>query len=204
MTLSEYNRIYQVAHGVARDVGRAEKGCIFFNCFGAMILNKHYKIPARAVAGGFALCANDNPEVAFFGQINGRKVATSSDGFHVWVQTKTHIIDFMAPIYPEAFADATPKLSIPRKMFQREIATEAKFLDDLASEGDFFTLPDPGLTERLIDKFLGRAQNTDLLNVGDVWFGNRRKDQKKTFAMQDDLGKVLELSLPRTVAVGAW
>jgi hypothetical protein len=35
------------------------------------------------------------------------------------METETHIIDFMAPIFPEAFADADQPLHVPRRMFQR-------------------------------------------------------------------------------------
>jgi hypothetical protein len=202
ITLSEYNRIYQVAHGVIRDIGKAEKACIFFACIGAMILNKHFKIPARAVAGAFALCVSDKPEVAFFGEDTGGRVIASPDGFHMWVQTSTHIIDFMAPIFPEAFADRN--LTIPRKMFQRQMTSEAERPDALTAPGDFFTLPEPDLTETLIENFLGRASNTDLLMVADTWFRGRRLEQNRTMVMQNDLGEVYRLTLPRTTALGAW
>lgn len=204
MTLREYNRIYQVADGVLSAVTRSEKACIFFACFGAMVLNKHYKIPAQAVAGGFALCVSDGPKVAFFGQQGDGRVVTSMDGFHMWVQTETHIIDFMAPIFPEAFAYADGTLKVPRRMFQRKRAFEARNLDALNAPGDYFTLPDPELTELLVDRFLNRAMDTDLLLVADRWFGDRRKIQSKSFVMGDSEGRPHSLALPSTVAVGAW
>lgn len=204
ITLNDYNRIYQVAHGVLADIGRSDKACMFFACFGAMMLNKHFKIPARAVAGGFALCLNEAPQVAFFGQMAEGRLVTSKEGFHMWVQTASHIIDFMAPIYPEAFAEAEQELTIPRKMFQRQISAEAASLGDLSSAGDFYTLPDPELTETLIDGFLGSVSNTDLLNVADSWFGGLRGKQKKSMAMQDDRSKLYQLDLPCTTTRGSW
>ncbi len=169
-----------------------------------MVLSKHYKIKAQAVAGGFALCVNAQPQVAFFGQAADGRVVTSSTGFHMWVQTETHIIDFMAPIFPEAFADTDPPLSVPRRMLQRLMATEATDLNTLVAPGDFFTLPDPELTETLIDAFLGRDMDRDLLLVAEAWFGNRRQPQKKTFQMTDSDGLIFDLSLPRTIAWGSW
>lgn len=38
LTLSEYNRIHQVARGVIEGLGTAERSCIFFAVFGAYIL----------------------------------------------------------------------------------------------------------------------------------------------------------------------
>ena len=204
MPMSEYNRIHQVAHGVLKDIGRAEKACKFFACFGAMVLNKHYKIPASAVAGGFALCIDAKPEVVFFGQAESGRISSSPDGFHMWVQTETHIIDFMAPIFPEAFADAGLTTTIPRQMLQCLRTTEAGSLDELNTPGAFYTLPDPDMTEAMIGEFLGRAQNTDLLLIADSWFGGRHRKQKRAMTIQDNLGEKIELRLPATTAIGAW
>lgn len=38
LTLSEYNRIHQVARGVIEGLGTAQRSCIFFAVFGAYIL----------------------------------------------------------------------------------------------------------------------------------------------------------------------
>lgn len=187
-----------------RDVARSEKACIFFACLGALVLNKHYGIPAKVVGGGFALCVDATPQVAFFGQQDGGRLSTSHRAFHMWVQTETHIIDFMAPIYAEAFADARQSLAVPRKMFQRAIETEATTPDDVVRPGDFFTLPDPGLTESLVNANLARAANTDLLRVADVWYGTRRRRQRSTLQMGDDDGDTYDLVLPRSVATGSW
>ena len=107
LTLSEYNRIHQVARGVIEGLGTAERSCIFFAVFGAYILETRYKIPATAVAGNLALCVADGPKVAFFCRDEGGRIVADSDGFHMWVQTVTHIIDFMAPIFPEGLVKAT-------------------------------------------------------------------------------------------------
>lgn len=200
--LSDYNRIHQVVHGVANAFGGASKGCIFFATCGAYILEKHYKIEARPVAGAFALQVNDKPEVAFFGEDKGDRIVGSADGFHMWVQTETHIIDFMAPIFPEAFADRG--LTIPRRMFQRTISSEADGLDAFSRVGDFFTLPDIALTNDLLTRFVGRASSGDLVEVVDAWFGNRRKPQRKSMQMGDSTGELYDLALPSTIASGSW
>jgi hypothetical protein len=204
MPISEYNRIHQVAHGVLKDIGRVEKACKFFACFGAMVLNKHYKIPARVVAGGFALCIDSKPEVAFFGHAENGRISSSPDGFHMWVQTATHVIDFMAPFFPEAFADAGLTTAIPRKMLQRPLTTEAKSLDALNTPGSYYTLPDPDMTEAMIGEFLSRAQNADLLLIADGWYGGQRRRQKPVQMIRDDLGEIIELRLPSIAATEAW
>lgn len=203
MPLSEYNRIYQVAHGVLQEVARPERACKFFACFGAMVLTKHYRVPAQAVAGGFALCVDHKPEIALFGQAEAGSIRTSPDSFHMWVQTETHIIDFMAPIFREAFA-GLGAATIPRLMFQRHLTTEAHSLDDLTAPGAFFSLPDPDMSKFMIDEFLGMEVNRDLLMIADEWFGGRVGKQKRVMAMRDEAGKIIDLRLPSTTALGAW
>lgn len=200
--LSDYNRIHQVVHGVANAFGGAERGCILFAACGAYLLEKHYKIAARPVAGGFALRVNDKPEVAFFGEDKGDHITTSADGFHMWVQTETHLIDFMAPIFLEAFA--AQHLTVPRLMFQKPISSEAENLTALNKTGDFFAFPDLPLTNDLLMKFLGRPSSGDLVEVADTWFGNRRKAQRASIQMGDSAGDTYKLTLPRTTATGSW
>jgi hypothetical protein len=204
MPLSDYNRIYQVARGTIRDIGNAERACMFFNSFGAYVLSKHYRIPARVVAGAFGLCVGDTPDVLFFGRQDEGRLVSSSDGFHMWVQTETHIIDFMAPIFPETFAHLAGGLTLPRKMLQRPITTEVQSVTGLQAVGDFITLPEPDLTKSLVDGFFAKAANEDLLRVAETWYGSRLGKQKPSFKMQNDLGEVYDLSLPRSVATGAW
>lgn len=200
--LSDYNRIHQVIHGVANAFGGAAKGCIFFAACGAYLLEKHYKIAARPVAGGFALRVNDKPEVAFFGEDKGDHIVASADGFHMWIQTETHLIDFMAPIFPEAFA--ARNLSVPRRMFQRMISSEVGCLDELEKPGDFFTFSNPKLTQELMTTFMNRASSGDLVEVADAWFGDRRKPQNPSIQMGDSEGEVYDLVLPLTKASGSW
>ncbi len=204
LTLSEYNRIHQVARGVIEGLGTAEQSCIFFAVFGAYILETRYKIPATAVGGNLALCISGEPKVAFFGRDEGGRIVADSDGFHMWVQTETHIIDFMAPIFPEAFAGMLGDTVIPRKMLQRSIASEANDLDSLKATGDFLTLPSRELTHTLLERFGKRPATSDLIHIAETWFGTPKSKQLPTFAMINDLGKVTNLKLPADVATGSW
>lgn len=204
ITMGEYNRIHQIVHGVIKDVGDVERGCTFFAIVGSYLLNKHYQIRARAVAGGFALCVADGRKCICYGKDEGGKFSWGNDGFHMWVQTEEHIIDFMAPIYAEAFAIVQPEVMIPRKMFQKRHEEDNQSLDDLNAVGDYMIFPDPVLSEELIDHFLSRPSNTDLLNVAEAWFGSQRRKQKPTFSMGSDDGIIRHLTLPTTIAHSAW
>jgi len=202
--LSDYNRIHKVGYGVIEQMSNVEKSCVFFSIFGAYMLNKLYKVEARAVAGIFSLCINDQPTVASFGKFENDYITSDTDGFHMWVQTKHHIIDFMAPVFPQTFAPQLEGEILPSKMFQRLQATEAQSPDELRERGDFITYPNLELSHKLIERFFDRNDTGDLIHVAEVWFGKRRGKTNKHFAMQNDLGEVYNLSLPKTVINGSW
>ena len=155
LPMPAFNRIHQIIHGTIKEEGNPAKACTLFACIGALILNKHYKIPARAVAGGFALCVEPERNM-LFGRDGGGTVEFDEDGFHMWVQTEAHVIDFMSPLYRESFEDTQQDVYIPRRMFQKRFSDEASSLDDLSTNGDFYTMPDPDLSERLLERILER------------------------------------------------
>lgn len=207
LPLSEYNRVYQVAHGVLQGVpeANAEKACLFFAAVGGYVLNQCYKIRARIVGGAFCLCVGDGGgEIATFGNLEDGQLVSRPDAFHVWLQTDTHIIDFMAPIYREAFADHPKSADLPRKMMQRRLNEEAPDLDALVHIGDFRYYPDGALTEKLLDGFLAKRVNEDLIKIAMAWYGKRRAKQAPTFAMRDEEGRMTRLSLAANVATGSW
>jgi hypothetical protein len=203
LPMSDFNRIHQVIHGTINDEGNPGKACTLFACIGALILKKHYKIPAQAVAGGFAMCVEPDKNM-FFGRDGGGIFEIDEDGFHMWVQTETHVIDFMSPLYQEAFQDVQQESVIPRRMFQKRLLDEAASLDHLNTAGDFYSMPHPDLSERLIDRILERPINTDIIHIADTWFGARRRKQKPSLTIGSNDGLVRELRLPNTLARGAW
>ncbi|KZX87231.1 hypothetical protein A3726_12900 [Erythrobacter sp. HI0037] len=122
----------------------------------------------------------------------------------MWVQTETHVIDFMSPLYQEAFEGVQSDVSIPRRMLQKRLQDEAPSLDALDVAGHFYTVPDPDLTERMIDRILKRPINTDIIHIADTWFGTRRGKQQPSMTIGSNDGLVRELRLPATLARGAW
>lgn len=202
ISLSEYNRIYQVAHGVMNAVGGLENSSLYFAAFGSLILNKHFKIPARPVVGAFALCVDELPQVAAFGTLDGNALASDESHFHTWVQTEDNIIDFMGPIYTEAFAGQFEK-PVDRKMFQR-LRTEQAPATGLVHSGDFWALPNPGLTDRLLNQFLSKPKTRDLMALGEMWFGRRSSKQKATYTATNDLGTAYRFRLPANSPSSAW
>lgn len=203
LPMPEFNRVHQIIHGAVLAEGNPARACTFFACIGALLLNKHYGIRARAVAGGFAICVEPGKNLVFGRDASGR-IELDIDAFHMWVETPTHIIDFMSPLFPEAFADAQPQIVIPRKMFQKRYDDEARNLSDLNDTGDFFAIPDTDLTERLIDNILERDLNRDLFRIVDQWFGKRRSKQRPSITIASNDGIIRKLTLPEIITHGSW
>lgn len=202
--LTDYCRIHRVAHGVIEQLSSPEKSCIFFSIFGAYILKHVYKINARPVAGAFVLCVDDEPSVASFGKLENDLIISDSEGFHMWVQTEHHIVDFMSPLFSKSFAKKFESEALPPKMFQKLQSTEAESALDLKVVGDFITYPNLDLTHILMAQFLERNDTQDLVQVAETWFGKRRGKTQKHMAMQNDLGEVYKLALPTIKIQGSW
>ena len=78
-------------------------------------------------------------------------------------------------------------------MMQRRLDEEAPDLNALVHTGD-----------KLLDGFLAKRFNEDLIKVAMAWYGKRRAKQMPSFAMQDENGRVTRLSLAATVATSSW
>lgn len=203
LTLSEYNRIYEIIYSVLQGRANTPFACMFFAAAGALILNKHYKIPARAVAGAFLLCADPAPSIISIAKNEDGIVTSNRDGFHMWVQTETHVIDFMAPIFDEAIKGKGYPGTVPRRMFQRPFSAEVESIDQLRGPGDYFTMPNLELTDELVESLFARHATVDLLNAVDRWF---KKHPKKLddLILLNDLGEKHKLTLSAPRISGAW
>ena len=203
LTLPEYNRIYEIIYSVLEGRANTPFACMFFAAAGALILNKHYKIQARAVAGAFLLCTDPAPTVISIAKNEDGMVTSDRDGFHMWVQTETHVIDFMAPIFNEAITGKGYPGTVLRKMFQRPLSSEAESIDELHVPGNYFTMPSIELTDELVESLFDRPANVDLLSIVDRWF---KKYPKKLddLSLLNDLGEVHKLTLSAPRISGAW
>lgn len=204
LTLHEYNRIYEVIYSVL-EKGRANTpyACMFFAIAGALILQEHHKIAARPVAGAFFLCVDSTPSVISYAKNEDGLFTSDLDGFHMWVQTQTHVIDFMAPIFSDSLKGRGFNGTVPRKMFQRPRSAEVEDIGSLQESGDFYTLPNMEMTNEHVQSFMDRPSHMDLLSAADRWF---KKYPKKLddLSLLDDLGEVHKLTLSAPRISGAW
>lgn len=200
LSADEYERIFQVIHAVLDTRANTPHACWFFAIAGSFILNKYHEIPARPVAGAFVICVDEAPSVISIGKNEGRNISWDKDNFHMWIQTKSHVIDFMAPIFRESVQS---RLDVPRRMFQRSLDSESTSLEDISMPGDFYTMPDPDLTKEFINDFMENAGKVDLLQAIDVWY-KPYPQQLKKMALLDNHGKQEPLEIVAPRVQGAW
>lgn len=195
-----YERIYQVIHAVLEGRANTPHSCMFFAIAGAFILNKHHGIAARPVAGAFVLCVDDAPSVISIGKNEGGTISWDENSFHMWVQTKHHVIDFMAPIFLES---VQARIAVPRRMFQCRLDSESTSLDEISAPGDFYTLPDPDLSEHFVNAFMERPSHVDLLLAMDTWY-QPYPTPLAHMALLDNDGKLESVKVVAPEVQGAW
>jgi hypothetical protein len=109
----------------------------------------------------------------------------------------------MSPIFNESVSGSGHAVTIPRKMFQRLISDEVDSIEHLSKVGDYFTLPNPKLTDELIGSFTNRPSHMDLLAACERWF-KKHPNKLDDLGLLDDLGNVHKLTLSAPVITGAW
>lgn len=203
LTLPDYKRIFGTIYSILEGRADTPHACLFFASAGALILNKYYKVPARAVGGSFMLCTDADPSVIVFGEVVDGVLESNDNWFHFWVQTEHHIIDFMAPVYGDGTKNYGSTKRVERKMFSKEITSEVDSPNGLVAPGDYFTNPNLELTEELIDNFLGHQLNMDLLQACDMWFEKHPK-KMRDISLKDETGSVHEVQFKFPTITGAW
>jgi hypothetical protein len=205
--LPDYERIFRVIHAVMTTAGaNVPKSCIFFSIAGSYFLNKVYKIQAQVVGGAALYCLDESTQfVSVIGGMRDDRPYSDKDTFHCWVQTKTHAIDFTAPIFREQLAAAgyPGAAKIPRWMFQRPLA-EMQEKEPLRANGDFDLWPNAELTEHVVNKFFKTHMGPDLLNVCESWFRKPPKKMAETLGLADSQGPTKLLRLSPLRIDGAW
>src|SRR5690554_6631852 len=107
ITLKQYELIYKVVASVGKELSHgAGRSCQFYNVNGAFILESLFKVKAKPVMGAaFIRLSESGNTLSFAGEENGN-FYSSPEAFHCWVETENNLIDFTAPEYREALAQA--------------------------------------------------------------------------------------------------
>lgn len=208
ISLPEYRLIWSVMHSVRRAIGEdSGRACLFYNVIGAYLLEHTFRISARPLMGVALVRVHDpTATVLTFAERDSAtgELHSSPEGFHCWVETEAHVLDFTAPTYREELLASGQSLPIPRRMFQREKAVAAASPEEVTQEGDFLVLPNAALTNLLLGRAAKSMAVGDLAKVCLSWLRRPPKRTPTVFLMQDDRGETFEMQLAPLRLEGAW
>lgn len=204
--MADYQRIHQVIYTVLDSADKSTAGgCIFFSIFGAYMLETIYKKKAIPVAGSaFYLLDNESGITSSFAHMDGEIITSSKQAFHCWIQCEGYVIDFMAPVFKESLQSKGYINNVPRKMFQKKLTNMSSNWDELMEEGDFYHLPNIDLTKDILQSFMSKHSNKDLLNVCLSWYTKPPKAILNTLGLMSDDGTRVNMKLNKLELVGAW
>lgn len=198
-------RQYQTIHRIVSSVGAVFShgtgvSCQFYNVTGAHILSKALKIKARPVMGAaFIRLKVGQDGMLTFAEIDNSGYVSTPNGFHCWVETATHYIDFTAPEYSDALGH-----DVPQKMFQKQKSDIAESIDYLINPGDFLFIENESLTNHLLTKMGSSHASHDLATICADWYKKYQKKNIKSMSVIDDLGEVVSIYLKKCNLDSAW
>lgn len=210
LTLPDYQRMHSVIASVLNSVeANTPKACLFFAVAGAFLIETIHKRAARPVVGAAFYRINQATGFTMaYGRLeveNGMGVVSSDDeAFHCWIECDGMVIDLMAPLFHESVRSAGRTESVARKMFQRSTVAMSQSPYELDRDGDFFLQPDPPLGMRLLNGFLSKLANSDLVKVCEYWYKPLPKAMPATIQMGSDDGSIRNIRLEPVSLVGAW
>ncbi|MGR1580100.1 DUF2026 family protein [Thalassobius sp. S69A] len=207
ITQNEFNLITTAIQGLLETTGHTKTvvgGCAIFACFGAAVMNSKLNIPCRPVAGAWQLHHPNGQCVLGIGQEEERRIHANENGFHMWVQTETHIIDFMSPLYPEVFPEVHSEAPIPRRVLQVPRKDDAKDMGEFLNGSPLFTLPSLDLTKSFVEGVAKSSSSQDLLNVFLSWWSGLEKEPHLGIELEKSTGEYLEIWPSDCKAEGVW
>lgn len=210
ITLPIYERIFKIVHSLHSTVQGydGKPNCLFYNFAAAYILLHKLKVHAVPVCGAAAVKVLPNPVPTLaMGQIDDASGDFYSDGegFHCWVMTAGHYLDFTAPLYGDyitAGGLAAPKVA--RMMFQKPKSAMANSLENVTRPGDFFFQGDMEMTQAYVAKIEVHAGVIDLVQACGEWFVKRTEPHRSTVTILDNQGAIIDVRLDEKSIVGVW
>lgn len=206
LTMPEYIRLFRIIAAVLDCVeANTERACLFFAITGAYLIEHAHKRPARPVAGAAFYRVDDETGFTIaFGRLEENEPICDLNAFHCWIECDGTIVDLMAPIFHESVASAGRPESVTRKSFQKPISRMSDSPYSLMQEGDFFLHRDPVLTMELIQTFLRKPGNSDLVKVCEHWYRRPPKPIQPMIQMGSNDGSVTTIRLSNIEPEGAW
>ncbi|MFM8332925.1 MAG: DUF2026 family protein [Candidatus Methylumidiphilus sp.] len=203
--MQDYDRIYKTINTIIlNEDADPTAACTFFAFYGASILEKHYKIDAKAVAGTCMYHLGGEENVLCFGQIYNSNLIASPTGFHCWILAEDYFIDFMAPNFPDLLKRSGQSFSCKPKMMQKPLSKMAGAVDGLQKKGDYYFNISTEMTNNRMQYLLSSKAYLDLEDICINWYKKPPKNMAKHIQISDGKGNQNLISLTGKSVVGAW
>lgn len=208
-TISEndFNLLSTAIQGLLLKTGFAkthEEESAVFSMLGAVIMKGKLGIPCRPVVGDWYIHHPNGETVLGIGKAIGKPAEPKSAGIHAWIQTETHIIDLMSPMYPEIFSAANSLSPVPRKMLQVPRTDDAKNWEEFLQGAPLMANPNVELSKTLLDKVANDQDCGDLAGALLHWWPKLMADSKAILAFHPVRGDGLAIARNGHPAVGGW
>lgn len=205
--LTDYQRIFRVLKSVLdNEQMHTQLANVFFSVAGAYLVEKYYRKVCHPVAGAAFYKLDDERQtvLSFATKDEHGEFSSSEQAFHCWIVCEGHVMDFMAPLFPESLKAFRPNGNCSRKMFQKPLSAMAESPFLMKSPGDFYMLPDVNLTKQVVQDFYNNHFASDLLNICALWYKKPPKNIERQCAVQGDNGSVVNLTLSGLSLIGSW
>ena len=202
---ADYCRIFSVISSVVEDHTDVHHACICFAMIGAHLLREHYGLQANAVSGAAAYALGRNLRILTFGRIVDGCLVAGLDNFHCWIECKGHVIDFLAPLFPENVAECDSNAEVPRRVFMKPLSRISPTLLQAGSiEGAFQVISDGACEENMVKSFHRTPVAGDLQEICNSWYRRPPKKMTAELSIQDDLARIKRLRLKSMEIKGFW
>lgn len=200
--LSDFERISQSVLGIlVAEKANITASCLFFGIIGESILNRHYKLEARAVVGSAAFNLGAAKPIAFANP-EGDPVTVGEENFHCWVEANGWFLDFSSIVFPEIIASLGGQ-PCPRLMFQKPLVKSSLAMSELQSQGAFYCRPDHARTQEAIAGFRSKLAYSDLAEICTDWYRKPPK-QMAPIGLGDQHGNTKPAFLSPVKFDGVW
>ncbi|MEP2784719.1 MAG: DUF2026 family protein [Pseudoruegeria sp.] len=181
-----------------------EEYSVLFSILGAVIMKGKLGIPCRPVVGDWYIHHPNGEIVLGIGKVIGKPAEPKSAGFHAWIQTETHIIDLMSPMYPEIFSAANSLSPVPRKMLQVPRTDDAKNWEEFQQGVPLMANPNVELSKTLLGEVANDQDCEGLAGALLHWWPKLIADSKAILAFYPVRGDGLAIAHTGHKAVGGW
>ena len=184
-----------------------ERSCTMFAFCGALTLTQTYRIPAKVFAGNFFVRQPGSDIVLSYAEGETVEGDSARQGFHAWVQTDTHIIDFMSPLYPnivERHPQASHTEKLERRMLQIRLDDQAQSWEEFEAGMPILTDPTLYRTTDVVSIFSENTSLQSMANLTSQWVKLLRKNPKAVMDIGSDRGDHIRLKPLGLTASKSW